>query len=132
MLAASQTRGEALQGIGQIAVNVQDVERAVAFYRDALGLRFLFQAPPALAFFDCGGVRLMLDRAEAPEFDHASSVLYFRVQDIVAAHEQLTARGVHFRDAPHKIADMPDHELWMTFFSDTEGNTHALMAEVRK
>src|SRR5512141_3121638 len=99
------TASTALQGIGQIAVNAHDLERAVAFYRDALGLRFLFQAPPALAFFDCGGVRLMLDRAEDPEFDHASSVLYFRVQDIGAAHEQLSARGVRFRDAPHKIAD---------------------------
>ncbi len=120
-----------LKQIGQIAINVHDPERAVAFYRDQLGLRLLFQAPPALSFFDCGGVRLMLARAEAPEFDHPSSVLYFRVQDIRAAHEALTARGVAFRDAPHKIADMPDHELWMTFFHDGEGNTHALMAEIK-
>ena len=117
--------------IGQIAVNVRDVERAVAFYRDALGLPFLFQVP-GLAFFDCGGVRLMLSRPETPEFDHASSVLYFRVADIEAAHGELAGRGVAFRDAPHKIADMPDHELWMTFFDDTEGNLHALMAEKRR
>jgi methylmalonyl-CoA/ethylmalonyl-CoA epimerase len=117
--------------IGQIAVNVGDVERAVAFYRDALGLPFLFQVP-GLAFFDCGGVRLMLSRPETPEFDHASSVLYFRVADIEAAHGALAGRGVAFRDAPHKIADMPDHELWMTFFDDTEGNLHALMAEKRR
>ncbi len=121
----------ALQGIGQIAVNVRELERAVAFYRDVLGLRFLFQ-PPGLAFFDCGGVRLMLSHPETPEFDHASSVLYFRVGDIRAAHEVLAGRGVVFRDAPHKIADMPDHELWMTFFDDGEGNLHALMAEVRR
>ena len=117
--------------IGQIAVNVHDVERAVAFYRDALGLPFLFQVP-GLAFFDCGGVRLMLSRPETPEFDHASSVLYFRVADIEAAHRELAGRGIAFRDAPHKIADMPDHELWMTFFNDTEGNLHALMAEKRR
>ena len=117
--------------IWQIAVNVHDVERAVAFYRDALGLPFLFQVP-GLAFFDCGGVRLMLSRPETPEFDHASSVLYFRVADIEAAHGELAGRGVAFRDAPHKIADMPDHELWMTFFDDTEGNLHALMAEKRR
>ena len=126
------TASTALQGILQLAINVRDMERAVAFYRDALGLRFLFQAGPRLAFFDCGGVRLMLSPPEAPEHDHASSILYFRVQDIKAAHELLAARGVAFRDTPHKIADMPDHELWMTHFDDTEGNLHALMAEVRR
>ncbi len=114
--------------IGQIAVNVRELERALAFYRDALGLRFLFQVP-GLAFLDCGGVRLMLSRPDTPEFDHAASVLYFRVADIEAAHAQMVGRGVAFRDKPHKIADMPDHELWMTFFDDTEGNVHALMAE---
>ncbi len=121
-----------LKSILQLAINVKDPERAVAFYRDKLGLRLLFQAPPALAFFDCGGVRLMLDRPAAPEFDHPSSVLYFLVDDIEAAHRELAGRGVAFRDAPHKIADLPDHELWMTFFHDSEGNTHALMAEIRK
>ncbi len=126
------TASTELQGILQLAINVREMARAVAFYRDALGLPFLFQAGPRLAFFDCGGVRLMLSPAEAPEFDHASSILYFRVQDIHGAHQQLVERGVKFRDAPHKIADMPDHELWMTHFDDTEGNTHALMAEVRK
>ncbi len=117
--------------IGQIAVNVQELERAVAFYRDGLGLRLLFQVP-GLAFFDCGGIRLMLSRPETAEFDHPSSVLYFRVADIAAAHAALGARGVAFRDTPHKIADMPDHELWMTFFDDGEGNVQALMAEVRR
>ncbi len=121
-----------LKSILQLAINVKDPERAVAFYRDKLGLRLLFQAPPALAFFDCGGVRLMLDRPAAPEFDHASSILYFKVDDIVAAHRELAGRGVAFRDTPHKIADMPDHELWMTHFYDSEENTHALMAEVRR
>ena len=129
MVATSST---ALEGILQIAVIARDMERAVAFYRDALGLRLLFEVGPRLAFFDCGGVRLMLSPAEAPEFEHASSILYFRVQEIVGAHELLSGRGVNFRDAPHKIADMPDHELWMTHFDDTEGNVHALMAEVRK
>lgn len=123
--------GTILGAIGQIAVNVRELERAVAFYRDGLGLRLLFQVPH-LAFFDCGGVRLMLSRPETAEFDHASSVLYFRVADIGAAHAELTARGVSFRDAPHKIADMSDHELWMSFFEDGEGNVHALMAEVRR
>ncbi len=126
------TTSPMLKQILQIAINVQEPERAVAFYRDLLGLRLLFQAPPALAFFDCGGVRLMLTGAEAPEFAHASSILYFKVDDIGAAHRELAGRGVAFRDTPHKIADMPDHELWMTHFDDTEGNLHALMAEIRR
>ena len=117
--------------IGQIAVVVQDLDRAVAFYRDTLGMRFLFQAPPKLAFFDCGGVRLMLDVPEEEEFKHASSILYYKVDDIQATWATLRDRGVQFRDEPHMVARMPDHELWMTFFRDTEGNTLALMSEVR-
>lgn len=121
-----------LSTIGQIAMIVKDVPRAVEFYRDRLGLRFLFQAPPALAFFDCGGVRLMLGTAEKPESDHPGSVLYFKVQDIQGAHEDLKSRGVEFVEPPHLIAKMPDHDLWMAFFRDGEGNTLALMSEVRK
>jgi len=117
--------------IGQIAVVVQDLERAVAFYRDTLGLRFLFQAPPKLAFFDCGGVRLMLDVPEEEEFKHAASILYYKVDDIQATWATLRGRGVEFRDEPHMVARMPDHELWMTHFWDGEGNTLALMSEVR-
>ncbi len=126
------TTAPMLKQILQLAINVKDPERAVAFYRDRLGLRLLFQAPPALSFFDCGGVRLMLDRAAAPEFDHPSSILYFKVDDLEATYHELVGRGVSFRDSPHKIADMPDHELWLTLFDDTEGNLHALMAEVRR
>ena len=68
--------------IGQIAVNVKDIDRAVAFYRDRLGLRFLFTAPPNMGFFDCGGVRLMLGVPTEPRFEHPSSILYFQVDDI--------------------------------------------------
>ncbi len=118
--------------IGQASINVHDVERAVAFYRDALGLRFLFQAGPKMAFFDCGGVRLMLAVAETLEFDHPSSVFYFKVADILAVAAGLEARGVRFEGAPHLIAAMPDHDLWMAFFRDTEGNLLALMSEVRR
>lgn len=117
--------------IGQIAVVVQDLDRAVAFYRDTLGMRFLFQAPPKLAFFDCGGVRLMLDVPEEEEFKHSSSIFYLKVDDIRATWATLRDRGVEFRDEPHRVARMPDHELWMTFFRDGEGNTLALMGEVR-
>jgi methylmalonyl-CoA/ethylmalonyl-CoA epimerase len=117
--------------IGQIAIVVQDLDRAVAFYRDTLGMRFLFQAPPKLAFFDCGGVRLMLDVPEEEEFKHSASILYYKVDDIRDAWATLRDRGVEFRDEPHLVARMPDHELWMTFFRDPEGNTLALMCEVR-
>jgi len=120
-----------LSTIGQIATAVKDLDRAVAFYRDKLGMRFLFQVPPGLAFFDCGGVRLMIEVPPDKEFDHPGSVLYFKVTDIDAAYGDLKARGVDFRDAPHLIAKMPDHELWMAFFRDGEGNTLALMHEKR-
>jgi methylmalonyl-CoA/ethylmalonyl-CoA epimerase len=120
-----------LSTIGQIAMNATDMPRAVAFYRDALGMRLLFEVPPKMAFFDCAGVRLMLSLPETPEFDHAGSVLYFRVDDIDTAYTQLGERGVAFLDKPHLIARMPDHELWMSFFKDSEGNTLALMAEKR-
>jgi methylmalonyl-CoA/ethylmalonyl-CoA epimerase len=118
--------------LGQVAINAKDVERAAGFYQDVLGLKLLFKAPPGLAFFDCGGVRLMLDRAEKPEFDHPSSVLYFAVPDIQGAYEKMLESGVHFEDKPHLIAKMPAHDLWMTFFRDSEGNLLALMSEVAR
>ena len=119
-----------LSQIGQIAINVHDTGRAVAFYRDQLGIKLLFTAGQ-LAFFDCGGIRLMLSPPEKTEFDHPSSVLYFKVPDIQQAHATLSQRGVKFEDAPHLIARMPDHELWMTFFRDSENNLLGLMSEVR-
>jgi methylmalonyl-CoA/ethylmalonyl-CoA epimerase len=120
-----------LSTIGQIAVPVKDISRAIEFYRDRLGMRFLFQAPPALAFFDCNGVRLMLDVPEEKTFANHASVLYFKVDDIGQAYVDLKGRGVSFRGEPHLIAKLPDHELWMAFFDDSEGNTLALMHEKR-
>jgi methylmalonyl-CoA/ethylmalonyl-CoA epimerase len=128
-MAASMSSGfEGLGRIGQIAINVQDVARATAFYRDVLGMRFLF-APPNLAFFDCGGVRLMLTTAERPDLDHKASILYYRVADIEAAHAALLARGVRFESGPHLVARLPDHELWLADLYDSEENLLALMAE---
>ncbi|MGA9799220.1 MAG: VOC family protein [Terriglobales bacterium] len=115
--------------VGQIAVNVHDLDRATAFYRDILGLPLLFSAGK-MAFFDCGGVRLMLSRPEKPEFDHPSSILYFTVADIAGAHRQMLTQEVHFEDAPHLVARMPTHDLWMTFFRDPEQNLLALMCEL--
>jgi len=117
-----------ISAIQQVAVNVKDVERAKAFYRDKLGLRHLFDGGPKLTFFDCGGVRLLVGIAEK-EFDHPSSVLYYRVDDIRAAHRELAAKGVKFRDEPHLVARLPDREIWMAFFEDGEGNTLAITAE---
>lgn len=117
-------------GLGQVSVPVTDVARAVAFYRDAVRLPLLFEAS-GMAFFDSGGVRLMLSVGEAEGMDPPGSVLYFRVGDIEAAHAQMVERGVTFEAAPHLIASMPDHELWMAFFRDSEGNLMALMSEVR-
>lgn len=124
------TTGVGITHLGQIAVNAKDVERAAAFYEDVLGLKLLFKAPPGLAFFDCGGVRLMLDRAEKQEFDHPSSILYFTVSNIHDAYSKLKESRVRFEDEPHVIAQMPAHDLWMTFFRDSEENLMALMSEV--
>jgi predicted enzyme related to lactoylglutathione lyase len=118
--------------VGQASINVHDVEKAVAFYRDTLGLRFLFQAGPKMAFFDCAGLRLMLAVAEKPEFDHPGSVFYFQVDDIRQVADTLQARGVAFETPPHLIARMPDHDLWMAFFRDVDGNLLALMSELRQ
>lgn len=116
-----------LGDIGQIAIVVQDLARATAFYRDVLGLPFLFEAP-GLAFFQSGGVRLMLSGAEEPEFDHPSSVLYFNVTDILEAHRVLSVRGVRFRGEPHVVHKAGDQALWMGFFEDSEKNIFAIMA----
>jgi methylmalonyl-CoA/ethylmalonyl-CoA epimerase len=115
--------------IGQIAIPVTDIERAIAFYRDILGMRFLFQAPPGLGFFDCGGVRVMLDGPAAPQAGQ-SSVVYYKVSDLDNAFASLSARGVVFEADPHLIATLPDHELWMAFFRDPDANLMALMSEV--
>ena len=120
----AQAPGEfALSSIGQIGITVRDVKRAVSFYRDTLGLRFLFEAPN-MAFFDCGGIRLMLGPGGA------SSILYYKVEDIQSATDALKSRGVRFDRLPHLVAKMPGHGLWMAFFRDPEDNTLALMCEI--
>jgi methylmalonyl-CoA/ethylmalonyl-CoA epimerase len=127
----SQTATFGLYQIGQIAVPVGDIERAIAFYRDILGMRFLFQAAPGLAFFDCAGVRLMLDAPAKAQSENYSSIIYYKVPDLHAAFAALSARGVAFEAEPHLIAKMPDHELWMAFFRDPDGNLLALMSEIQ-
>jgi catechol 2,3-dioxygenase-like lactoylglutathione lyase family enzyme len=121
-----------LGAIGQIHVSVEDVDRSVAFYRDVLGISFLFQVPgQPMAFLDCGGVRLYLGRPESPEF-RSNPLLYFRVEDLEEAYESLAARGVAFRDRPHVVHRTDASELWMAFFADPDGNVLALMSEVAR
>jgi methylmalonyl-CoA/ethylmalonyl-CoA epimerase len=127
---SSSAAAPAISHIGQIAIIVKELDRAIGFYQNILGLPLLFRAGN-LAFLQCGQTRLMLDAAAEPEFDHPGSILYFSVPDINAAHQKMKSLGAVFRDQPHMIARMFDHELWMTFFKDTEGNTLALMSEVR-
>jgi catechol 2,3-dioxygenase-like lactoylglutathione lyase family enzyme len=118
-----------LSSIGQISVNVHDLKKAVAFYRDTLGMKYLFEAGD-LAFFDCGGIRLMLALPDKPEFDHPSSIIYYRVPDIQHSYELLTSRGVHFEEKPVFIARLQDHDLWLASFRDVDNNLLALMSEV--
>ena len=127
--AAGATAPFGLNALGQIGITVGDTEKAAAFYRDALGMRLLFQMP-GMAFFDCGGIRLMLTAAEKAAETY-SSVLYFKVPEIRAAWAVLLERGVALEQEPHLIARMPDHELWMAFFRDPDRNLLALMSEVR-
>ncbi len=115
--------------IGQIGITVSDLARAVEFYRDQLGMCALFQVP-GLAFFDCQGIRLMLSAAEKPAETY-SSILYYKVPDIHAAHRELARRGVAFEREPHLVARLPGHELWMAFFRDPDRNLLAVMSEVR-
>ncbi len=125
----AESPGASLGRIGQIALNVKDLDRATAFYRDTLGMKLLFEFP-GLSFFDAGGVRLMLSRAEDPRFDHPASILYYKVGDIGQTHAVLESKHVHVEEAPHLIAPMPDHDLWIGSYRDSEDNVFALMSEV--
>jgi methylmalonyl-CoA/ethylmalonyl-CoA epimerase len=118
-----------LSQIGQIALPATDLERAVQFYSQSLGLPHLFTVPN-LAFFDCDGIRLMLGLPEAGDSFHPGSTIYFKVADIQTAYQALSERGVQFVDAPHLIARMDTYDLWMAFFRDSEGNLLSIMSEV--
>jgi methylmalonyl-CoA/ethylmalonyl-CoA epimerase len=118
-----------IQKIGQLAVPVKNMDTAIDFYKDKLGLPLLFNMDN-LAFFDCNGLRLLLSVPESEDFANASSVIYFHVNDINNSYQELTEKGVIFIDEPHLIAKMGQTETWMAFFKDTEDNTHALMSEI--
>ena len=129
---AAVTDAFGLSRIGQIAVVVHDVPRAVAFYRDVLGMKLLFEAPPKMAFFDCGGIRLMLSLPEGEEYDRPTTIIYYTVEDIQAAAAVLQDRGVAFEQPPHIVARLPHADLWMGFLRDPDRNPLALMSEVAK
>ncbi|RSD27249.1 VOC family protein [Mesobacillus subterraneus] len=118
-----------IQKVGQIGIPVKNLDRALAFYRDDLALPLLFNTD-TMAFFDCGGVRLLLSLPEKEQFAHASSVIYFQIEDIRAKYEELLAKGVNFVGEPHVVAKIGDTETWMVFFRDSEENTLAFMSEV--
>jgi predicted enzyme related to lactoylglutathione lyase len=115
--------------IEQVAIPVRDLQRAIAFYRDRLGMTLLFEAPFQLAFFDCEGIRLALSTSSDPMYDPPGSIVYYRVADIEAAHAELEGSGIEFLRGPHKVAELGDVEVWMAFFEDTEGNTLAITSE---
>lgn len=120
-----------LSEIGQIAITVSDVAKATEFYRDVLGLKFLFGAGPNLAFLAAGSVRIMLSTAQGHGEPGKNSTLYFKVADLPAAHAAVVTRGAKNERAPQLTAKMPDHELWMAFVRDPDGNLVGLMSEVR-
>ena len=120
-----------LSSIRQIAVTVSNVEAALKFYRDVLGIPFLFSVGPDLAFLNAGGVRLMLSTPQGAGSVCHNSILYFTVSDIVATHAALVARGAANERAPALAAKMPDHELWTAFLKDPDGNLVGLMEEKR-
>lgn len=116
--------------IGQIAITVADLKRARDFYLNTLGMRFLFDAGH-LTFFQCGDIRLMISEAEKPG-PRGGTIIYFKVEDIFAVYTHLERQGVEFLEAPHLIAKMPDHDLWMAFLRDPDGNVIGVMSEIRQ
>lgn len=121
--------GSLLQRVGQVSIRVHDVERAIAFYQEKLGLQLLFNAG-RLAFLQCGGTRVMLGLPEKPEFDHPSSTIYFDVTDIHESVSVLTEKGVAFEGKPHPVGRLDNVDVWMAFFRDPDDNLMALQSEV--
>jgi len=115
--------------VGQILIPVEDLDRAISFYRDTLGLRFLFAAPPKMSFFQTGNVRLLVGVPENERLQQRGSTVYFKVADIHGVHRTLVERGVTFAAEPHLVHRTPTSELWLTEFQDPDGNALALMGE---
>ena len=120
-----------IQSVGQINIPVKDLEKATVFYQNILGLNLIFQVPNMMSFFDCSGIRIMLAIPTSPEFDHPSSLIYYRVADIHASFTALKDKDVAFTQEPHSVGQMGDVDVWMAFFKDTDGNHLAIMSEVK-
>ncbi len=116
--------------VAQLLIPVEDFDQGVAFYRDVLGIPFLFAAPPQMAFFDCGGVRLLVGVLSPGQQAQRGSAIYFKVTDIQAVHAELASKGVSFRSGPHVAHRAPSYELWLAEFVDPDGNQLVLMSEV--
>jgi methylmalonyl-CoA/ethylmalonyl-CoA epimerase len=123
------TQDVGIQYVGQIAIAVTDIKIATDFYQNKLGLKLLFEVPSGLAFFDCGGTRLMLTTKQGEDLDHKTSVIYYKVKEIKSAAKALNKNGVTFIQEPQLAAKMPDHELWIGFFRDPDGNLIGIMDE---
>lgn len=119
-----------IQKVGQIGIPVKELDRAIHFYKEKLGLSLLFNTD-SMAFFDCNGLRLLLSLPEKDEFIYSSSIIYFQVENMSKTYEDLVNKNVTFIDEPHVVAKMGQTETWMVFFKDTEDNTHAFMSEVQ-
>ena len=129
-MSADTTTEFRISRIGQIHIPVQDLARATRFYRETLGMVFLFEVP-RMAFFDCGGIRLMLGVPEDGSAAKPATIIYYQVDDIHAAYETLKSRGVRFEDKPHFVAKLASGDLWMTFLRDSEDNMLSITSEVR-
>jgi methylmalonyl-CoA/ethylmalonyl-CoA epimerase len=116
--------------VGQLLIPVDDFEKGLAFYRDVLGIPFLFAAPPQMAFFNCGGIRLLVGVLPPGEKPQRGSAIYFQVADIKGIHASLKANGVAFRAEPHIVHRTPTSELWLAEFTDPDGNQLSLMSEI--
>lgn len=116
--------------VGQLLIPVSDLDRAIPYYRDTLGLKYLFSAPPQMSFFHAGNVRLLVGVPEGAQARAPGSAVYFKVSDIHAVHATLKQRGVEFPSDPKLIHKTPESELWLVEFRDPDGNQLALMSEV--
>ena len=119
-----------INGIGQIAIAITDIKKAVDFYKNILGLKLLFESPPGLAFFDCGGIRLMLTTLQGQERDHKTSVIYYKVDDIKNTTKRLKSKGIVFIQEPQFVAKIENYELWIGFIRDQDENLIGIMAEI--
>ncbi|MDA1028814.1 MAG: VOC family protein [Bacteroidetes bacterium] len=116
--------------VAQLLIPVEDFEKGTSFYRDVLGIPFLFSAPPQMSFFDCGGIRLLVGVMPETEVAGRGSAIYFKVEDIHAVYSTLLDKGVTFRAAPHLVHKTPQMELWLSEFTDPDGNQLALLSEL--